>query len=248
MSSSTLQGKTVRELQELARAAPIDSRPHRRKSLSRAARLHLIDMLSRWSGSGLALIAGAGIYMALTAGRTEPARAAAWTIMLIGALWTCRRLRNEFRSGGVVSARPFRWRASYTSCLCVLGVVLASAPILLSPAGAPPSLLLQIAGITVVAGLGASLVHTAHFASAAAISAPVSAFAVLAGIRSGDPMLVGAGAAAAALATTLIFAANRIISIGAAQRYPRTSLHRREAPGRSSREDAAMAGSSARAV
>ena len=75
MTSASLEAKTVRELQELAQQAPVQRRK-RHAGLSRAARLHLIDILSRWSGPGLALTAGVAVYMAVVAGRAFPARAA----------------------------------------------------------------------------------------------------------------------------------------------------------------------------
>ena len=78
MSSLSLHEKNVRELQELAQEAPAAPQRDRRKPLSRAARLHLIDMLSRQSATGLALVAGVSVYLAITAGRAFPARAAAW--------------------------------------------------------------------------------------------------------------------------------------------------------------------------
>ena len=73
MISISLQEKNVRELQQMAREAPGNGRREPRKSLSRAARLHLIDMLSRQSATGLALVAGVSIFLAVTAGRDYPA-------------------------------------------------------------------------------------------------------------------------------------------------------------------------------
>jgi len=228
MPNSSLQQKTVRELQDLAREAPASHgrKPH--KPLSRAARLYLIDMLSRWSASGLALIAGVGVYLAITAGRAYPARAAAWAAMMLCALWVCRRLRSQYRSGDAISSHPFRWRASYTSCLSVLGVVLASAPLLLTPVIAPASMFLQVASLMVFAAIGASILHTAHLPSAAAIAVPASILAVLAGVRSGDPALFAAGIMAALMSLIAIYAAYRIISAKARRMHPRTAFLRRE--------------------
>ncbi len=232
MSSLSLHKKNVRELQELAREAPVAPNRDRRKALSRAAGLHLIDMLSRQSATGLALIAGVSIYLAITAGRQYPARAAAWAAMILCALWVCRRLRSQFRSGNAITSRPFRWRASYTSCLSVLGVILASGPILLAPAGAPQPMILQIAVLTLLAASGAAMLHTAHFTSAAAFAAPGAIFAILTGLRSGDAGLSAAGLAAALICVTGVYAVSRVIQAKAARQHPRTTFVRRDITGR----------------
>ena len=232
MSTLSLQEKNVRELQQLAREAPAAPNRDRRKPLSRAARLHLIDMLSRQSATGLALIAGVSVYLGVTAGREYPARAAAWAAMILCALWVCRRLRSQFRSGDAITSRPFRWRASYTSCLSVLGVILASGPILLAPTGAPQPMMLQIALLTLLAASGAAMLHTAHFPSAAAFVAPAAIFTILAGLRSGDAGLSAAGLAAALICVTAVYAVSRVMQAKAARQHPRTTFLRRDLPGR----------------
>lgn len=229
MASASLQGKTVRELQELAAQAPAQRR-RRKPALSRAARLHLIDILSRWSGLGLALVAGASIYMAVVAGRAYPARAAAWALMMLAALWIARRLRSEFRDGSRLSSQPFRWRASFTASLSVLGVVLASAPILLAPAGAPPAFGVQILALAVTASFAAALLAAAHLPSAAAFAAPGAIFAVLTSLRAGDSGLLVASLATSLLGLTGLYLANRYLEKTAGRAYPRTMLIRREAP------------------
>ncbi len=229
MTSASLQGKTARELQqELAREAQTPRRPRQRAALSRAARLHLIDVLSRWSGPGLALIAGVSIYLAVAAGRAFPARAAAWALLMLVALWICRRLRSQFRSGRRLTSRPFRWRASFTASLAVLGVILASAPILLAPAAAPAGFTVQILALSVIACFVTASLLAAHLPSAAALALPGAAFALLTGLRAGDPGLMTAGLAASLLCFCGLFLANRVLEKAAAQRYPRMSLLRRE--------------------
>ncbi|MCK5750843.1 MAG: hypothetical protein KAH44_31790 [Oricola sp.] len=228
MASASLQGKTVRELQELAVQAPAPRR-RRKPRLSRAARLHLIDILSRWSGLGLALVAGVSVYMAVVAGRAYPARAAAWALMMLAALWTARRLRAEFRDGSRLSSRPFRWRASFTASLSVLGVVLASAPILLAPAGAAPVFGVQILALAVTASFAAALLAAAHLPSAAALAIPGAIFAVLAALRAGDSGLLVASLATSWLGLTGLYLANRRLEKTAGRAYPRTMLVRREA-------------------
>lgn len=224
----SLDTKTVKELQEIAQDAATAPRSTRPRTLSRAARLDLIDMLSRWSAPGLAVIAGAGVYLAVTAGNAYPGRALAWAIMLLAALWACRQTQSRFRSGGKSAARPFRWRASYTACLSVLGVAFASAPILLTPLGAPHHVFLQAAGLTLFAGSCAAMLNAAHFASAAAIAAPSALLVFLACLRSGDATLtVGAGVAGV-LCVSAVFAASHNIAAKAARRHPRTGFLRRE--------------------
>jgi hypothetical protein len=184
--------------------------------------------LSRWSGAGLALIAGVSIYLAVVAGRDFPARAGAWALMMLAALWVCRQLRSQFRSGSRLTARPFRWRASFTASLSVLGVILASAPILLAPAGAAPSFGIQILALSVIASFVTAMLLSAHLPSAAALALPGAAFALLAGFRAADPGLMTAALAASLLIFCGLFLTNRILEKAAAQRYPRMSLLRRE--------------------
>ena len=232
MASAALQGKTVRELQEkLAREAP--RRRRRNAPISRAARLHLIDVLSRWSGPGLALVAGVSVYLAIVAGREYPARATAWALMMLAALWTCRRLRSQFRSGRRLTSRPFRWRASFPASLSVLGVILASAPILLTPSLAPAAISVQILALSVIACFVTAILLAAHLPSAAALALPGAAFALLAGVRAGDPGLLTAGLAVSLLSICGLFLVNRFLEKSAAARYPRMSLLRREVERRS---------------
>lgn len=228
MAGATLQGKTVRELQELA-AQTTAPRRRRKPGLSRAARLHLIDILSRWSGLGLALAAGVSVYMAVVAGRAYPVRAGAWALMMLAALWVARRLRSEFRDGSRLSSRPFRWRASFTASLSVLGVILASAPILLAPAGAPAIFGVQILALSLTAGFAAALAASAHAPSAAAFAIPAAIFSVLAALRAGDSGLLAASFATSVLGLTGLYLAARSLEKGAARAYPRTTLVRREA-------------------
>ncbi len=229
MSSASLHGKTARELQEqLAREAQTPLRQRRRTALSRAARLHLIDILSRWSGPGLALIAGVSVYLAVVAGRVYPGRAAAWALMMLAAIWTCRRLRSQFRSGSRLTSRPFRWRASFTASLSVLGVILASAPILLAPSFAPAAFGVQILALSVIACFVTAILLAAHLPSAAALALPGAAFALLAGFRAADTGLLTAALAASLLAVCGLFLTNRLLEKSAASRYPRMSLLRRE--------------------
>lgn len=242
-----IRRKDVRELQRLAREAPIAAGRRSPKSSSRAALLELIDILSRWSAAGLALIAGVGAYLAIAAGRVYPARALAWSLMLVAALWVCRRLHSAYRSGAAISAKPFRWRASYTSCLSVLGVVLASAPLLLTPAGAPMFLSLQTVALAMFAAFGAAALHSAHVPSAAAFAAPAVVLPLLATLRPGDstsfllPLALAAPGVLAVLTLAVAVAHN------ARRRNPRTAFLRREiertdATGRVARPAAAHSG------
>jgi len=227
MANTSLHQKDVRELQRLAQEAPVRHQPARRRAPSRAAMLELIDILSRWSATGLALIAGLGVYLALTVGRAYPARAACWALLMIGALWVCRRLRTQFRSGGASAGHPFHWRASYTSCLSVLGVIFASAPILLTPAGAPGPMYLQIAAITLIGGFAAAMAHSAHLATAAALAAPAAILPLLSALRTGDTALITAVFALSAMGLAVTYGLSKVIAADAARRNPRTTLLRR---------------------
>ena len=227
MAQTTLDQKDVRELQRLAQDPPALKR-RRKKAPSRAAMLELIDILSRWSGASLAFIAGLSIYLAVTAGQAYPFRAAAWTAMLLTALWACRHLRGQFRSGGAIAARPFHWRASYTSCASVLGVVFASAPILLTPTGAPAAMYLQVAAISLFGCFAAAMAHSAHFPSAAAFAAPAAILPCLSALRMGDGALMAALIAISAMGCAVTYALVKIVTADAARRNPRTSFLRRE--------------------
>lgn len=229
MANTALQQKDVRELQRLAQAAPVNRQPARRKPPSRAAMLELIDILSRWAATGIALLAGLGVYLAITVGRDFPARAVCWSLMMITALWACRSLRSRFRSGRLNAGRPFHWRASYTSCLSVLGVIFASAPILLTPGTAPAAIYLQVAAIALIGGFAAAMAHAAHLPAAAALAAPTAILPLLSALRAGDAALVAAVVAISAMGIAVIYGLSRIITADAARRNPRTTLLRRSA-------------------
>lgn len=229
MTSASLHDKNVRELQELAREAPLRPKKRRAAPLSRGARLHLIDLLSRWSAPGLAIVAGASVYLAIAAGREYPARALAWAAMLLASLWVCRRLRAEFRAGAGLSAHPFRWRASYTSSASVLGVAFACAPILLAPAEAAAAIQLQIIALMLLVSFAAALMHAAHFYTAAAFAVPSAVFAVLAGARAGEPSLIFGALATALLGFAGLSFANQYLEKSASRRHPRTTFMRSRA-------------------
>ncbi len=223
-----IEVKDARALQRLAEETSRTFKPARPKTRSRAALLEMIDLLSRWSAAGLALIVGITVYLAIIAGRGFPARALAWTVLLICAIWVCRRMRAQFRAGAAIAARPFRWRASYTSCLSVLGVIFASAPILLTPQDAPGLISLQVVVLVMVGGFGAALFHAAHPTSAAAFAIPGALMPMLAAIRSGDMLLVSALAATSVAGLFVVFALSRTIARNAGRRNPRTRFVRRE--------------------
>jgi len=225
MAEPTANGKTIKELQAMAQDAPGPASP-RRKPPSRAALLEAVDLLSRWSAAGLAIIAGVGVYLAITVGRVYPARAAAWALMLLAALYVCRQLQLHFRAGDEISAHPFRWRASFTSCLCVLGVAFASAPILLSPIDAPASLAAQSAALTLGGAFVAAIFFSAHLNSAIAICAPAAVFPLLAAWRNGDASAALYAAFAVATGCALIGIVRYAVSKRLSARHPRTTLLR----------------------
>ncbi len=228
MAHAMMEVKDARGLQRLAEETSRSFRPARPKTRSRAALLEMIDLLSRWSAAGLALIAGIAVYLAIIAGRGFPARAAAWISLMVCAIWVCRRMRAQFRSGAAIAARPFRWRASYTSCLSVLGVVFASAPILLTPQDAPGLISLQVIVLVMLGGFGAALFHAAHPTSAAAFAIPGALLPTLAAIRGGDMVLTSALAATSVAGFVVVIALSRTIARNAGRRNPRTRFVRRE--------------------
>ncbi len=230
---------TVRDLQAMAEQAAKPAR-RRRQGPSRAAHLHLIDMLSRWGGAGLALIAGLTIFSAVTVGRDHPLRAAAWCAIMLGALYVCRRLRKEFRAGEASAARPFLWRANYTSALTVAGAGFGAGALLLLPPGAPDGAALQTLSLILAGALGAALLHTPHGRSAAAVFLPAALFSIVGAWRVGGVSLAvfGAGAMLAAGSAALFLVSWRLRA-RATRRFPRTTFIRREAarPGRAIEPD-----------
>lgn len=221
-----LETQDVRGLQKLAETAPL-SAPRRKKRPSRAALLERIDILSRWSAPALALIAGISIFLGVTIGRSYPARGTAWAALVLAALWVCRRLHRQYRSGEAISARPFHWRAAYTSCLSVLGVAFACAPILLTPVGAPAGLAFQVVLLVMIGGFAAATLHAAHLASAAAFAAPAIILPALAAFRDGAHFSLVA--ALSVLGLSIMLALGVLIARNASARNPRTTWLRRDA-------------------
>ena len=228
MAHLSLEQKDVRQLQEMVQDSAIVHRPRRKRNPSRASMLELIDFLSRWSSTGLALMAGLSIFLAISVSSLYPARAATWAVLMLSALWVCRRLRDQFRAGNNIAARPFHWRASFTSCLSVLGVIFASAPILLTPSDAPTMLYLQVAAISLFGAFGAAMVLSAHMSSAAAIAVPAAILPALSALRMGDIALVVAITAISAMGLAVTYGVNRTVVADAVRRNPRTSLAPRE--------------------
>jgi len=220
-----LEAKDVRDLQKIAASAAL-GRPRRAKPPSRAALLERIDILSRWSAPALALIAGISVFLALTVGRTYPARGAAWAGLVFAGLWLCRRLHRQYRAGEAISARPFHWRAAYTSCLSVLGVAFACAPLLLIPAEASASATQQVVLAIMLGAFAAATLNAAHIASAAAFAVPGVLLPFLAALRAGAHF--APVAALSALGAAIVLAVAATIARGAAARNPRTTWLRRE--------------------
>jgi hypothetical protein len=219
---------TVHELQALAREA---TKPRRRRKapISRAARLLLIDILSRWGGAGLALIFGVSAFIAISAGRAFPFRAAVWSLMVLAALYVCRRLRAEFRAGAKSAARPFRWRANYTSALSVLSAAFGAGAFIVTPAGAPTEFIYQSFALMLIAAFGAGLLHAAHGRSAIAASLPTTVFVIGGAWSAGGASLAALGVvAAASTGGAALFLFHRYLRQKAALRFPRTSFQRRD--------------------
>lgn len=212
-----------------AQAALTAERPGVKPPLSRAARLHLIDQLSRWGGSGLALLAGVSIFIALVPARDLPIRTAVWASMIFASLYLCRRYRKEFRRGESIASHPFRWRAYYVSTLTVVSAAFGSGAFLLLPEGAGQDTAMQTLALIVVAATGAAAFHAAHRASAAAAGAPAfiaAAGAALTtfGLSLFSISVLAAGAAGAAFVALASIEAQK----RASSRFPRTTIARRE--------------------
>ena len=224
-----LSGKTVQELQAIAAQASFPAPVRGAVRLSRSARLHLIDQLSRWGGSGLALLAGASIFIVMVPARDMPIRAAVWASMIFASLYLCRRYRKEFRRGDKIASHPFRWRAYYVSTLAVVSAAFGAGAFLLLPEGVAPAVALQTLALMTAAAVGAAAFHAAHRASAAAAGLP--AFLAIAGAAAASfgaslftLAILAAGAAGAAFVAVASIEAEK----RAASRFPRTTQARRE--------------------
>lgn len=228
--SSPLTGKTVQELQAIAAEAARGAGPSpRRSSLSRAAHLHLIDQLSRWGGSGLALLAGVSIFISLVPARDIPIRTAVWATLVFASLYLCRRYRTEFRRGDAIASHPFRWRAHYASTLAVVSAAFGAGAFLLLPESVGRDGAMQTLALMLAAAAGASAFHAAHRASAAAAGLPAfiaaaGASAASFGLSAFTIAVLAAGAASAAFVAVASLQAEK----RAALRFPRTTLARRE--------------------
>ncbi|MEL6212472.1 MAG: hypothetical protein AAFQ96_02680 [Pseudomonadota bacterium] len=225
--SKDLENRDVRALQDAVEAVAREQK-QRNPRLSRAARLHLIDVLSRWSGSALGLIAGAGLYVAIAAGGADPLRAGVWLLMIMAALYTCRRLRSEFRAGTKTASRPFRWRGNYVSALSVLSAAFGAGALLTTHSFVGQGLAVQLSGLILLATIIAAALHIAHGRAAAAIMAPATLFVIAAVWRSAGANLAIFGFGAVSLAAGLIlFVVSRQFQASAALRYPRSRILRR---------------------
>lgn len=218
----------VLDLQEIARSADLTPR-RRRTGPSRAARLQLIDVLSRWGGGGLALIAGVTIFSSIFIGRAYPMRAAVWTATVLGALFVARRLLKRFRTGARSAARPFRWRANYTAAVSVLSAAFGAGAVTALPAGAPHDLAYQTLALLIAASFGAGIIHAAHGRTAIAASLPAAAFIFLGAWRVGGAgaALYGVGSAIATGALALFFF-HYFLRQRAVRKFPRSTFVRRE--------------------
>lgn len=221
---------SVHDLQALAEQAA--KRQLRRKQrISRAAQLQLIDILSRWAGSGLAVIAGVSIFLTVTVGRAYPLRAAVWSVIVLSALYICRRLQREFRAGAKCASRPFRWRSNYTAALSVLGAGFGAGAVIAVPSGAPPELTFQTLALLLAAMLAAGVLHAAHGRSAAAICLPAGIFILLGALRDvGVAQALGWAAATTATGGAALALFHRFLRQRAMRRFPRTGLNRQPLP------------------
>ncbi|MBY0420842.1 MAG: hypothetical protein K2Q06_00965 [Parvularculaceae bacterium] len=221
---------TIRDLQDMAAAAAsaVQARRPRRRGLSRAAKLHLVDQLSRSATAALAAIAGVSLYVAIVAGRLEPTRAALWLVIVLVPLAVARNLASRFRAGDSIAARPFLWRAQYSATVAVLSAAFGAGALIVITEHSEWRGSVEILAALFLGALVASLLHAAHGKSAAAIWAPTSLFCFLGAWRVDGPGLAFFGAAAmAAAGAAALYLAVRILRRSAALRFPRYPASRR---------------------
>ncbi len=222
-------GKTVQELQSIAADAAASLPAPPKKQISRAARLHLVDQLSRWGGSGLALFAGVSIYIGIVIARPIPIRAAIWAALIFGALYLCRRYRKEFRRGDRIASRPFRWRAYYTSTLAAVSAAFGAGAFLLLPDGTSDRAAIETLSLMVIAAIGAAAFHSAHRPTAIAAGLPASlAIAGAAAATFGPSTLTLVVFVVEMAAAGAVLYAAGIVEKRATMRFPRTNFVRRD--------------------
>jgi hypothetical protein len=221
---------SVRHLQTLAAEAAAEvAAPTRKPARSRAASLHLIDLLSRWGGPGLAIFAATAVFITTVVARDMPLRAGVWAAMLFAALYLCRRYRKSFRAGEKIASRPFRWRAHYTSTMAVVSGAFGAGAFLLAVPAATDSARFEIIGLLLLATVAAATFHISHRLTALAAMVPASAFVAAALLRMEGLSLVTLSAVTIlAIATGALWIASAIIADAADRKYPRTGLVRRE--------------------
>lgn len=229
MKKTRLPVGDARELQSLVEDASQEMSPKRKgQRVSRAALLHLIDGLSRRGASGLATIAGASIYLAVSVGQTLPLRAAVWTLMVMAAIWFTRRLQSQYRAGVTASSRPFRWRAMYTSSLSVLGVAFSSAIVLLAPGDVVGNTFLSLSALILLSAFIAAMMHSAHLPAALGLVVPSIAFVSVKALSGPSPFyLFGALGIGIFIVATCVFL-NQAQVAAARKSHPWTRFYRRE--------------------
>jgi hypothetical protein len=221
---------SVLDLQALAAEAAADPATSTKPARSRAAKLYLIDQLSRWGGSGLAIFAAASIFVTIVIARDYPLRAGVWAAMVFAALYLCRRYRKEFRRGDKIAARPFRWRAYYTSTMAVVSSAFgAGGFILVAAPSASAVMRLEILAVLVLAAIAAAAFHCAHRLTALAAMLPASSFILVSTLRiDGLSLLALSIATILASGTIAIWVASTMVGRSADRKFPRTGLVRRE--------------------
>jgi|GEM_PF-1612790 len=236
IKDQTTNPSTIRDLQQRAATAAKGTRRqtrNRTSRLSRSARLNLIDILSRWGGPGIAFIAGIAIFIGVTSGRTYPIGASVWLLIMLAALYVCRRLRKSFRAGEKIASRPFRWRANYTSALATLSAAFGAGAFLVVPSNSDPVTSLQVSALILFGVIGAGVLHIAHGRTISAIIAPASSFVIAAVWQSNGASVAIFGATALVVAACVfLYLASRQLQAKSASRFPRTGLVRRGAEGR----------------
>lgn len=226
-SIGAARGPTVRDLQAMAAEAAAP-RTRRRRSPSRAARLYLVDQLSRAAIPSLAFVAGVSLLLSVLVGRTEPVRTGLWLALVFAALFVARGLAGRFRGGQAMASRPFSWAASYTAASAVLSTAFGAAALLLVYETSSRQLALETLSVVSLSSLAVSAAHAPVARAAVAWWAPASALCILGAWRFDGPGLAIFGAAAmAAAGAAALYLWRRTLVLRAARRYPRTGPSRR---------------------
>ncbi len=196
----------------------------RRWKLSRAACLHLINRLARYSPSGIILMMLVSVWVGVSNFSHAPIPSMLWAgmVMVSGGKLLIRN-RSFLAGDASVASRPFYWRACHTSNLAVFGTAFGAGMIMLIPANVALDSSIGLMVLMIIASFFGAVAQFAHGRAIFAILFPVLVFASWATYRIGLPASYITIASAAAITSLTLLALLAMVMVRRADnRYPRT--------------------------